>query len=164
MATFGKTNVGGNTWNAADWEFACKYSIPENGNVTEISVYGVGTPGGTELRVAIYTDSAGYPAARLCYEARTGITFGANQWWDVPVDPVCSLTAGTYWIAACFVGGVEIAYAAGTADQYYEYNDTDLPDPFPGGADDYDYAASIYATYTPTVGVASRRLLVGVGL
>jgi len=150
--TFGNTNIGA-TWETffTDRIYGCKYDLLEDGDVTKITMWF--QTAAIHIRFAIYTENAGSPNTLLA-ETAEGSTV-ANNWVSIAITK--SLTAGTYWL--CWrledssaskkdAGGVNQEIGSASGQGYGAF-----PGAFPTvGSAKFNYAVSIYATYTPSGG------------
>lgn len=151
MPTFGNATL--KTTNAAGqngYLFAFKHSLTEAGKIDSISLYVLVAAG--NIRLAIYSDSAGSPGALLC---QTASQTAVEGWNTLIPTTLPTLAAGTYWLAFQVSSAtLQIRYQAGAANQraYRTFTYNAFPDPF--GTPTLDaYTYSIYATYTlPVVG------------
>jgi hypothetical protein len=148
--TFGYTSIGVGEENDWDNLFVTKAaSIPaSNGNITSISLHG--RLGGDKTgAVALYSEVAGLPSARLAYLNSGGPTWSTTSAW-YSADLSCAITAGTqYWLGFGYYGtGVrtyfnydavpfDVPHAAGT-----------WPDPWTSTNKYTNRKVSVYATYT----------------
>jgi len=150
MAEFGKTTVGGSVESkVANWTFACRFQLTEDGEVTSISLY---TRADTvaNIKCGIYADVDGKPST-LLGETQVVVVDRTEGWRTFNFPTPLRLTAGYYHLA--FISDAKIYYwfDAGVANQmsidvssvYPTFND-----PF---VTEVQYATeiSIYGTYTP---------------
>ena len=168
MANIGYNVIGGTQWDVgADRKAACKFTSPAAGTIQNLIVYCSADVGPLNASPFVYSDNAGAPNALLTANA-PGVTAidNAAGWETIPLDAPLAIGNGTvYWLGVQVAGGAwNIWYDAGAANQAADRWDAPpLSDPF--GAPAYSaFEVSIYATITPVGGVASKRLLVGVGL
>ncbi len=149
---FGNNEIGDNFGGFGNRKYACKYNLPESGNVTKISFHLIHNVDATEAKVAIYNDNNG--PNNLIVQSTSENIAGTIGWIDIDVLTT-TLTPGDYWIAVTLNSddwGNHRSYDPGDANQsaYFvgrTYTD-EMTDPFGTITDNYDNALSIYATYT----------------
>lgn len=165
MATFGNTGIG--SLNAAftfDWKQAQQFTPASgNGALDDVKIY-CSAAAIIPVKAVIYSDNAGAPDALLWTSTEQNIN--ALGWYTF-TGGALAITNGTpYWLGEIH-GTANITYyyenlggdRAYNADAY-----ADGPaDPF-GAITGSTRDVSIYADYTPTGGIATGRMLKGVGL
>ena len=172
MATFGYTNFTGSGGGTALGHNALmrvtKVTLPDDGDVSKITCYVTcsANPAIThgEAKCVIFDDDANYPGALVATTQKSGWTKagdGAHP-HDFTFAAPEGLTAGVYWLGC--VGRTGGVYAgmyylndangrtgyskAGIATTWYD--DDGEPDPYPGGAFEWNSNVLIYGTYTAT--------------
>lgn len=149
MATFGKTNIGGTDFTSV-WWWGCKFTAPEAGDITSISMYGNST-GTASYKLCIWADNAGF-ADTLLAESSSASINTTTQWWTRPVTYSVSASE-VVWLGFISDDWVQLYRDAGSTNQWEEFdqdynNWPTAPNP-PTDNGRYDYELSIYATYTP---------------
>lgn len=146
--TFGKTDIGA-TKLGTSWIYSCKYTCPQDGTLTSISMHFTWGSSSYTFYLGIYSDDNGYPGSLIASSAETQMLDGAQ--WNTATVPA-DLTANTvYWLVAHWSdSGAQLAYDPGSINQAYRMPRSygPLPDTFPSGASGADRAVSIFATYT----------------
>jgi len=142
--SFGKTTIGGLTTQINNpHTIVCKFTAPEAGNITSITIWldGGSLPSGP--RVVLYSDSAGSPSSLL----RNATFTPAGGWNTVPITAY-SMTAGeVLWLGTTASGDSTIyAWDTGTTNQFAQ-REAYLSDPF-GTATFSAKDMSVYANYT----------------
>jgi hypothetical protein len=147
--TFGYTNVAETWWYYQnDKIVGCKFTLPENGEITNLNFYGyIGTYEGA-YKMGIYNLDG---SAFQDIEASGLGTGGGWKWYTLPVSNE-PLAAGDYIL--CQWQATSLSYTVydsggtnQTLDQALAYGDWPAslsPDNY------YDRVVSIYATYTPS--------------
>ncbi len=170
MPTFGKTSIGVNSSVFADigneYIVGSGFSIAEFGIAQSITVaLKRAAAGSNNIKCAIYKASD-YSLVGETDEVSTALTTSFD-WYTFPFSTKPALQAGTTYILVVWADyttqTISIAYDEGATATYFEwyiYGSFPNPAGFDRGSN-ADY--SIYCTYA-TVGIASRRLMVGVGL
>jgi len=94
MPVFGKTTIGANSvyYNTGN-KRGSKFTLPEDGIVTAISIYATGVTG--EIKFAIYADENGKPG-ELIYGDNTGQPM--VEGWNTKSGLSIFLPAGDYWL------------------------------------------------------------------
>jgi hypothetical protein len=155
MATFGKIPPeGGNDWYLGDPTIVgCKFSLPENGEVTKISVYQYY---GLNCKCAVYGVDGSFKGqtVQVYYD-------GPSEWIDYAFTTPLALPAGEYYLCFWSTLDAHIFWDDGLTNQLFTkvlpYTGT-FPDPL-GAVDEYlDREFSIYATYTPSAITGWRKL------
>jgi hypothetical protein len=173
---FGVTTPGAlvDTALAANFKDVSKYTAPQAGNVTKITVYLSGTagmggfgdglfgdglfgdsPGGSQvMRGVLYTDSAGSPSALLGTSNEVTIPSGqADGWVDFAFPTPVAISAGAIWMGGIFgttTGIINLTRetAAANTEAYNADTYSDgAANPF-GTPTFASFLYSIYATYT----------------
>ena len=149
MATFGKTAIGGtNASRGGDTATACRFTLSENGTVSQMSWYGARSAGNANMAVAIYSDSGGNPNALLATSSAVAINSATPQWWNFTIS--VALSTGDYHLVFLTDASVEMYYD--TVSGLSDVDNTGVtyptfPEPFSVDATQ-DREVSIYATYT----------------
>lgn len=149
MATFGYTSIGGSSWGTEDnKQRACKFTLSEDGVVTQISNYCKTVWAASVMKCAIYSDDTGAPNALMGTTSETNLTQDTLQWWDFSCN--ISLSAGTYWLVSWTASIPTGYYDEGAASQSKRATHAygDWQDPFGATDETQDRQMSIYATYT----------------
>lgn len=147
--SFGYMTQGGTGVYKDSSFYGCKFTLTENGNITNIGTYtyNSNTPG----FACIYSDVGGTPTTRLTYSAvLTAPSW--PPWHNYPMSYVAD--AGVYWLIL-FTGGDEwYVYDAGNTNQYtYDpypsipYTGNPPPESAPG-VSFYNRVMTIWANYT----------------
>jgi hypothetical protein len=136
---FGSTSVSAN-------RRAMPFTMPENGEITSVTMYHAGGSGG--LILGVY-DGTSTPQNRLGVTDSTTINSGAG-WQTINLqNPVFVSGGSTVWLAWVYQSNPGIAYQTGSPGRY-QSSDTwsgGMPDPFGSGSQS-SYLYSIYATYS----------------
>jgi glucose/arabinose dehydrogenase/PKD repeat protein len=149
-ATFGNTSVGAQT-DSGDMNFMngsrfVTGSSPITINSMSVYVRAVQASPNNQFQLAIYTDSAGSPAARVASSASGSLT--ANSWNSRPVS--ATLAANTaYWLMYNTNGNNNMAFTAGAAGQGAWSNNSVTFGTWPatfGASTKSNYLFSLYAT------------------
>jgi hypothetical protein len=155
--TFGKATIGANQWtyggNEAMW--ACRFTMPEAGDITLITAYVRAYAGTQGSKTVIYADSSGNPAGRLALS--NDVTLDATFAWKNYTVSYSGVNTDYHLTFACNDGG-QIMYDTGGGTNQESHriipDYTNPPNPFgtPGGQN--PYIISIYATYTVAGGLS----------
>lgn len=153
MATFGHTGVGASQlFNGTGYIYGSKFTAPEAGTLTKISVHIVGYTSPTNLRCGIYADSGGSPAGLLASAASDTPVTAGSTWYDSTVS-YAFLASTVYWLAVMpEAAGTSIAYdtPGDVSNQTAILDGMTYPTfPDPWNETFLDYKLSIYGTYTP---------------
>lgn len=144
MATFCYTGSGTASFDSFGLIAYSKCTLSEAGILTSISVYIVNA---CNVRVALYSNSAGAPDALIVESASVAHAGGGFQLIDVEDT---ELTAGTYWFAVQVDAAAKyVRYTTGDAQfrqETYAYGA--FPASASAGAPS-DSKLSLYGTYTP---------------
>lgn len=176
MADFGYKTQGGISHSLSDGTTnkirAGKFQISEVGTADSITVYlESNNVGAVNAKCAIYETDWDL----VDETEELSVAGGYDNWktFNFPA-PKQSLDANTdYWLCAWAADSesgkrILIFFAADSAQYSHKTENYDgWPNPLTDMLGPYDYKMSIYCTYTPggaPPGIASRRLLVGVGL
>jgi hypothetical protein len=175
-ANVGITTVGGTTFTTPYNRYAQSATMPENGEITSISIYHSPGVSGRSMILGIYDNSANsLPAARLAVTATTLVATTPANWQTINLTTPIKVAAGTkLWIAYMFqtaipgtrtgTGGPVYAVAVPTAT----WGSDNMPATFctntPTTVTTSNF--SIYATYTPLwdYGTSSIFTLNNVGI
>ena len=134
-------------------------TMPEAGQLQSISIYH--EAGSGQMILAVYSDNAGTPAARLGVTNATTVS-GTTGWQTVALQSPVSVSSGQQiWLAWVFEKNPGIRAAAGTPGRA-QSSDTwsaGIPSTF-GTSTISGYVYDIYATYTPGSGTANYTLAV----
>jgi hypothetical protein len=108
--------------------------------------------------LALYSDVAGRPSARLAYSASTALVSGANEFAVASPPTPLTLAAGTYWIMASFQNpamptmatavGASVNATQPVAFVTYTYGGP-LPSPLPSPSTDVTNAYNMYIVALP---------------
>jgi len=115
---FGKTTIGGSTTQVdSPHTTACKFTAPEAGNVTSITIWLGGGSLPSAPRVVLYSDSAGSPSSLL-----KSATFTPAGGWNTVSITAYSMTAGeVLWLGITASGNNFIfAWDTGATNQLAE--------------------------------------------
>lgn len=155
MATFFGSQATGGTSQAAVASSmrCCKYTCADTATATQISIWAKVTGIPCNLRLAIYSDNAGSPNAKL---AETGsaqnITSTTDQWYTLAIS--CALVAATnYWLCAMADSGWTFYYGVGSANQADAHTGETYPTwpaTVSGGNTFTARNMDFYVDYTPT--------------
>ena len=153
-ANFGDETIFANASGPADLVAkdlgAVQVTLPEDGELTSISMYLAGVPG-KKYQFAIYTDAGGEPGTKIVTSA-TGNDGGTS--WRTKTVTETVLSAGTYWLAFSMEKDNHKYYRENTGGEFRLKADHD---PFKNGwpaswgtsTSSATYKVSIYGTYTP---------------
>jgi hypothetical protein len=153
MPTFGNTNIGANS-QTVGWgqKTASQFTAPEDGTITDMSIYSRHDDPGNKVTAAVYSDSGSdTPAALLGYVTRTDIPGDNVYRWNDFTGFNIEITEGQkYWLCLHHDSTYGmIRYAAETCNNRINGSDNHPPDdPFGSGTDSSSIKLSIYATYT----------------
>lgn len=112
MSTFGKTSAGGtaeNLW-PHDYTYAFKYTAPENGMITKLSIIGGMRVGTATAKMAVYSVVGGTITSRLAISSAVSLNT-TIQTWDFP-------------LSLSIISGVEYAFAFGECDTDMDFVNT----------------------------------------
>ena len=144
--TVGNTTVFGST-STSNNRRALPFTMPENGDITSVTIYHTGGSG--SMILGVY-DGEGAPQNRLGVTPTTAVS-SSTGWQSINLTSPAFVSAGsTVWLAWVYESNPGIAYEVGTPGRV----DADvgwpggMPDPF-GSGTQADYLYSIYASYTP---------------
>jgi hypothetical protein len=145
---FGYTGVGGsNNYDGTGYSHCCKFTAPENANVTRISVYMRGESGTINVIASIWDGAAS--GALLSSSSAVSVTTSVD-WWNFTV--FASVVSGqTYWLGVEASGNHRYYYTSGAANQWvaqWTISYPTVPNPWDSLSESYQaYQMSIYATY-----------------
>jgi len=155
--TFGNTHAGVST-QTIGWfdKSASQFTAPEDGIITDMTVYQRHDEAGQKVTAAVYSDSGSdTPDALLGYVTRTDVA-GDNVWrWSSFTGFNIEITEGTkYWLCLHHDATYGmVGYDSETCNNRKGTGDSHPPsDPFGSGTDSDTIKLSIYATYTPDLG------------
>jgi len=163
MATFGKTDIGANSYSIFKYECATvRRQAPEDGVVTSIWIY-IGD--NKNVRVCMWDDLAGV-AKNMLGESGDTATL-ANQWNKITGFNIPITKGAWYWFgvqqketAFTLRGSVVVGGIIYKLHTYGAFSN-----PFPAGYSTTDIEYSIYAEYTPSGGASiSNVSLIALGL
>jgi uncharacterized repeat protein (TIGR02543 family) len=144
--TVGHTTVFGTSTTTANRR-AMPFTMPENGEITSVTMYHTGGSG--SMILGVY-DGESLPANRLGVTATTAVS-GSTDWQTINLTGPAYVAGGaTVWLAWVYESNPGIYYETGSPGRAHS-SDTwsgGMPDPF-GSSTQADYLYSIYATYTP---------------
>ena len=148
LKTFGKTDVGTNTWVVEKNNITgCKFNLPEDAGLRSVSIYFY-SGSGDNYKAAIY-DSGGN--LKAVTEQRTWPYGKTWSWETFNFSTPVFLPAGDYYITFWGDGGVILAYDSSMFDQTF-INTTVPYNEFPDRIvkeREYNYNMSMYVTYSP---------------
>jgi hypothetical protein len=127
---------------------AYKVSLAQTATIQSISVYAKRTGG--YLRVAIYSDNAGYPGTLQAATAE----FAPVAGWNIrTVTSQIALSAGTYWLVcepSSNSFGIGYDFAGSSKSSYTKaITYGPMPSAYPTGGSASSYRFSMYATLVP---------------
>ena len=152
LEQFGKTDQGANRWYFWNWfaKVVSRFQAPEDGEITNITFYGLPVGSGMQFRAVVYSDNAGVPDALLAYGNQVPLSI-TQGWQSAPIS--LNITGGTYyWIGIQYTGNgrIDFWYDPGAPSQTAWNIDAFYPDD-PFGTPSYEnYELSIYAGYKPS--------------
>lgn len=155
---FGKTSVGATLGLtiAADFEQACKFTLPERAVVSSMRIYLAwnGAADSQKIKLSIWSDSTGPAALKGTTEEKTFTETLVTGWQQFNFASAVTLDAGNYWLGlSADATTSKLIYATDSVTNARKYKSTSygsLPlDPFgaPTGTDNVEF--SIYAVYQP---------------
>lgn len=115
--TFGYGSVGassGSTANAA----GSKFTMPENGTITQISQYTKAAAGTISVGAAVYSDNAGAPNTLRTSHSSAPSQGTTASWVDVPVSGYGAATGTDLWLWGWGSASRTIYWDSGTTNQY----------------------------------------------
>jgi hypothetical protein len=153
---FGNENVEAEELTGQDFQYATQMVLPEDGTVTSISAYVMGTSTPKKLCYALYTDSSGEPGTLIVESVAEAIGVTTYHWHEISITPT-ELSAGTYWLALAFeFKNMYVKQSAPGGGQTRHKNNDAVANGFLSswGASDASNTRclSIYATYTGSGG------------
>ena len=131
MARLVGSNTNGVSVRPDDYVYLAKFTAIATGNAVEIRVYSLASG---NVKVAIYADLAGTPAA-LLRANNTGQAVTLNQWNTLTIPSTEILTGTVYWVGTICDTDDALSYAgtAGTSlIKNIAYAGFTFPDPYPG--------------------------------
>jgi len=151
-STFGKTDIGESSQeDGANNAIACKFTCPEAGTLTKITMYLRGRDAQINAKTGLYSDSGGYPNNLLAESSPVSVGTTLS-WVDFSIS--YSLEADTVYHLAVITDGIfGWKYDVGTAAQTNTDWDLTYPNfgnPWTQDQSQGEKEMSIYATYTPT--------------
>lgn len=161
MATFGNLSTGTTPTDNPSintcWVKALT-TPASNGTLNSISVYGNILSGAPQLGVALYSDNAGVPNARLAQEVTTMGSFAAG-FGVVTTNISVAISAGVqYWFGVLMLPGAagndaNIHFdAASGIEFYFQGLGAIFPATMSGATSDNTERWSVFGTYTPSGG------------
>jgi hypothetical protein len=180
MATFGKTNAGGE-FDGGNYNYlkVAKYTLSESASVSKLTVSvrnntyaGHAT---CNMKGIIFDDdgAAAIPGTRFGVTNEVQVLIDAAlAWVDLPFAADVSLTSGNWWIGLAIdstATGLEfecVTVAAGNNRVVTNVYSSGVPDPWPSASnEDWNIGYCVYATYTTApagfTGLTVTRLLNG---
>ena len=144
--TVGITDVYSGTSTSANRR-ALPFTMPENGEITSVTMYHNGGSGG--LILGVY-DGEGTPQNRLGVTPATAINSSAGWQTVTLTGPAYAASGTTVWLAWVYESNPGIRYQSGSPGRYQSSQTWSggMADPF-GSGSQANYLYSIYATYTP---------------
>jgi len=142
--TVGITTVYGST-STANNRRAMPFTMPENGEITSVTMYHTGGSG--SMILGVY-DGASAPQNRLALTATTAVS-GSTGWQTINLTGSAFISGGsTVWLAWVYESNPGIRYQTGSPGRYQSTQTWSggMPDPF-GSGSQTNYLYSIYATY-----------------
>lgn len=169
MATFGNLSTGTTPTDDPSQNVIWVKALTtpaSNGTLTSISVYGDILSGAPTLAVALYSDVAGAPSARLGQEVTTLGSFAAGFGIvTTTLSTPISISAGVqYWFGLLIpgapgTGDANIHFDTASGTELFFQVGSSFPDPMSGATSDNTERWSVFGTYTPTGGVAGSGQL-----
>lgn len=158
----GKSSVGGQ-----QCMWACRFTMPEAGNIMSITAYVKSYNGTKGSKTVIYADNAGLPASRLALSSEDIALTEVIAWQEY--DILYSGVNTDYHLTFACEDGGEIGYgnAGGTNQRSIKLisDYTNPPNPFGTPTASADVNLLIYATYTklaPKGTIAIHAKLAGI--
>jgi hypothetical protein len=109
---------------------AMRFQAPENGTSARLEIRSGPGGGGSTIRLAVYSDSAGHPKNRL-WEG-TNITYYSDQWLGEDVTTIQITQNAYYWFAFKVSATVDICYQTGGPSGSHEWKSgQSYANPFP---------------------------------
>jgi N-acetylneuraminic acid mutarotase len=106
----------GSTTLGADYLWGIPVTVGEAGTLTALGV--VPDQAGSNIQMALYSDSGGAPSALVAWTAPTLIGGGAMP---IPVTTPTAIAAGAYWIMAVYDTKTVVFESATPTTAYYDY-------------------------------------------
>lgn len=162
MATFGNLSTGSSPTddpsNNTIWVKALT-TPASNGTLTSISVYGNILAGAPQLGVALYSDSAGVPNARLAQEVTTRGSFAAG-FGVVTTNLSVAVSSGVqYWFGILMFpnapsddANIHFDSSGGATELYFQVTGLAFPATMSGATAESTERWSVFGTYTPAGG------------
>jgi hypothetical protein len=148
VKSFGNATIGGSTQSvSAPQTIVCKFTAPEVGDITSITIWLSGSSLPSGPKVVLYSDSAGSPSSLL----RSSATFTPAGGWNAISITAYSMSAGeVLWLGVAASGNnIVYAYRSGTTNQLGQRS-ADAPNPF-GTPTFSAQELSVYANYSTVV-------------
>jgi hypothetical protein len=163
--TFGFESKGGTQDNTGGYQSSfCKFTMPGNGTITNISVYLQSAAGTVPAIAVIYADADGeITGSALASSAAVNITT-TEGWFDFAVNYVNNGGSTVFWIGWNAGSNIYQWYDSGDANQFL-YEATGMTYPYTGEISPDGYFAwklSIHADYT--TGAALKTVTDSLGL
>jgi len=160
--TFGRcSESGASGYGAAHHRlYLGTFDLGEDGNVSQITIYGKAATGSIHMKACIYDDD-GEPNNLKGVSSATTVNT-TLQWWTFTFDPAISLTAGTYWLGWNHDGGgsaydFTYYYVTATGEgRYLNCDYDDWPNPI-GNMNTTNKSFCVCATYTPSGGATYTK-------
>jgi hypothetical protein len=156
MATFGNLSTGttptDNPSTNTIWVKALT-TPASNGTLTSISVYGNILSGTPTLGVALYSDNAGVPNARLAQEVTTMGSFAAGFGVVTTNLSVAVVSGVQYWFGLLALGGdgnIHWDSSGGATELFFQPLGQVFPATMSGASSDATERWSVFGTYTPS--------------
>ena len=122
------------------------FTMPENGTITNVSMYHTGGSG--NMILAVYDGTSSAPGDLLAVTASTAMS-GSTGWQTINLTSSVAVSSGsTVWLAWVYESNPGIRYQTGSPGRYQSTQSWSggMPDPFGSGSQG-NFLYSIYATY-----------------
>ena len=159
MATFGRTVPDGCS-GGGDFQgyiFMWRVQLTEAGLLTAMGIYLSNSGSGSNVRLGVFADNAGEPAALVAQTGDVSVPNMAAGWVGDDFQSSYNAAAGYYWQAlnTYYTGASTISFwctdATGT-EREKSVSDSAFPNPAGSGWSSYTAEFCTYVTYTPTAG------------
>lgn len=157
-STFGKASVGAGMHYFGETKRSCRYYLFENGTINSITYYVAADKNWNNMTLALYSDNAGLPDALLGQTLEESQTLG---WHEINLTVPYVAEAGYYWLTAIIQVDGNTAYDEGATNQTLQQTVTyasEPSDPWGSVDNNYNWAISIYASYTPEGGATTLTI------
>ncbi|MGE5827984.1 MAG: hypothetical protein ACM30G_06410 [Micromonosporaceae bacterium] len=156
--TFGRTTVGTtpSSGMSGDYKRGSKFTLPDKATLLSFSAYLDGTGGAAgsqSMKMVLYRDSGGLPAARLVESNTVTVAAGATGGWVTFTAPATPLDPGAYWIVI----------HTGSTEGVARNRGGDGGTNWYGNADTFPGAANPFGTGTAGTGTLSVNVSYTVG-